>query len=97
MSGWDGVGDFYEDDEDIEKIKAAWDESNDFVITRPPFTYWLKPKHWRPEAACWLAQHGWTKYCFVHDRIHWAWTHRGCCGKQRSAALSALRRAGFLR
>ncbi len=77
----------------------TWHEGDIYDLPIPwmPIRYWLKPKNWPGEASCWLAQHGWTNYCHVHDRIHRRWTHRGCCGKQRSAALSALRKAGFLR
>jgi len=74
----------------------TWFEG-DIGIPRMPLTYWLNPRHWPGEASCWLAQHDWRKYCHVHDVIHWRWTHRGCCGKQRRAGLEALRRAGLLR
>jgi len=24
-------------------------------------------------------------YCFQHDTLRWAWTHRDCCARQREA------------
>jgi len=45
VTGWDGKSDFYEDDEPIEDILAAWENGAQFT-TSPPFTYWLKPRNW---------------------------------------------------
>lgn len=82
-----------EDDGDYQAFMDAYEAGE---WSRMPISYWLNPKHWPAEASCWLAQHNWRKYCHVHDVIHWGWTHRGCCGKQRRAGLEALRRAGLL-
>jgi hypothetical protein len=81
-------------DEPTDDDFRAW---ADIEIPRMSLSYYLDPRNWSGEASCYFAQHGWTKHCHVHDRIHWAWTHRNCCRNQRTYALRALRKNGYLR
>lgn len=79
---------------------AAPDEhvsARDIPPPVPLLAYWLNPRNWRTEARCWLAETQWRAYCFQHDVIHWSWTHRNCCARNRALGERIARAAGLVR
>lgn len=54
-------------------------EELDALLAEPvPLSYWLDPRHLRHEITYLMYAWNWRSYCWQHDRIHWAWTHRKC-------------------